>query len=46
MRSTRIYNILVGTIGWKRPLGRPKLKWEYNIKIMGFMGVWDLTVSL
>jgi hypothetical protein len=27
------YRILVGKPEGKRPLGRPRLRWEYNIKI-------------
>jgi hypothetical protein len=27
------YNILVGRPGGRRPLGRPRSKWEENIKI-------------
>jgi len=28
-----IYRILVWKPGGKRPLGRPKRRWEYNIKM-------------
>jgi len=35
--------VLVGKPGGKRPLGRPRRRWEYNIKIdlqeVGFGGV-------
>jgi len=27
------YRVLVGTPEGKRPLGRPRLRWEYNIKM-------------
>jgi hypothetical protein len=27
------YRILVGKLGGKRPLGRPRRRWVYNIKI-------------
>jgi hypothetical protein len=27
------YRILVGTSEGKRPLGRPRRRWEYNIKV-------------
>jgi hypothetical protein len=27
------YNILVGRSEWRRPLGRPRHRWEDNIKI-------------
>jgi hypothetical protein len=36
------YNILVGRPEWRRPLGRPKRRWEDNIKMdlgeIGFLG--------
>jgi len=28
-----VYGVLVGKPGEKRPLGRPKLRWEDNIKM-------------
>jgi hypothetical protein len=28
-----VYNILVGKSDWKRPLGRPRCRWEDNIKM-------------
>jgi hypothetical protein len=28
-----IYRVLVGRLERKRPLGRPTLRWEYNIKL-------------
>ena len=28
-----IYRVLVGKPGGKRPLGRPRRRWEYNIKM-------------
>jgi hypothetical protein len=28
-----MYNILVGNPEWKRPLSRPKHKWEDNIRM-------------
>ena len=27
------YRLLVGNPGGKRPLGRPRLRWEYNIEM-------------
>jgi hypothetical protein len=27
------YEVLVGKPGGKRPLGRPRRRWEYNIKM-------------
>jgi len=29
----RVYRVLVGKSGGKRPLGRPRLRWEDNIKM-------------
>jgi len=31
--STAVYRILVGKLEGKRPLGRPRLRWEDNIKM-------------
>jgi hypothetical protein len=28
-----VYNVLVGRPGRKRPLGRPKRRWEYGIRM-------------
>jgi hypothetical protein len=28
-----VYRVLVGRPVWKRPLGRPRLRWESNIKM-------------
>jgi len=28
-----VYRVLVGNVEGKRPLGRPRLRWEDNIKI-------------
>jgi hypothetical protein len=28
-----VYRVLVGRVEGKRPLGKPKRRWEYNIKI-------------
>jgi hypothetical protein len=28
-----VYRVLVGTPEGKRPLGRPRRRWEYNIKV-------------
>jgi hypothetical protein len=28
-----VYRVLVGKPGGKRPLGRPRRRWEYNIKM-------------
>jgi hypothetical protein len=30
----RVYNVLVGKPGGKRPLGRPRRRWEDNIKMV------------
>jgi hypothetical protein len=30
--SRGVYRVLVGNPGGKRPLGRHRLKWDYNIK--------------
>jgi hypothetical protein len=37
-----VYRILVGKPEGKRPLGRPRRRWEYNIKIFREwdVGVW------
>ena len=32
-QSRDAYRILVGKTEGKRPLGRPRLRWEYNIKM-------------
>jgi hypothetical protein len=41
--STGVYRVLVGKSEEKRPLGRPRLRWENNIKIdlreMGWGGM-------
>jgi len=29
-----VYRVLVGKCGGKRPLGRPRLRWEDNIKMV------------
>ena len=29
----KVYRVLVGKPEGKRPLGRPRLRWEYNIKM-------------
>jgi hypothetical protein len=29
----RAYDILVGTLEWKRPLGRPRRRWEGDIRM-------------
>jgi len=36
-----VYRVLVGKCEWKRPLGRPRRRWEDNIK-MGLqeVGCW------
>jgi len=31
--TTGVYRVLVGRSEGKRPLGRPKIRWEGNIKI-------------
>jgi len=28
-----VYRVLMGKPGGKRPLGRPRLRWKYNIKM-------------
>jgi hypothetical protein len=28
-----VYRVLVGRPKWRRPLGRPRHRWEYNIKL-------------
>jgi hypothetical protein len=33
MEGRSVYRVLVGTPEGKRPLGRPRHRWEYNIKI-------------
>jgi hypothetical protein len=33
------YNILVGRLEGRRPLGRPRRRWEYNIK-MNLREIW------
>jgi hypothetical protein len=36
---TKSYRMLVGKLEGKRPLGRSRLRWEYNVKIdLGQMG--------
>jgi hypothetical protein len=44
-----VYRVLVGKSEGKRPLGRPRLRWEYNIKIdlqeLGY-GEWTESVWL
>jgi hypothetical protein len=35
-----VYRVLVGKLEGKRPLGRPRLRWEDNIKILFRM--WDV----
>jgi len=39
----RIYRVLVGKPEGKRPLGRPRHRWEDNIKILRFRK-WDVGV--
>jgi hypothetical protein len=37
------YNILVGRPEWRRPLGRPRRRWEDNIKMdLGEIGFGDV----
>jgi hypothetical protein len=37
------YNILVGRPEGRRPLGRPRRRWEDNIKMdLGEIGFWDV----
>jgi hypothetical protein len=40
-----IYGVLVGRPGWKRPLGRPKRRWEDNIEIY-LMEIWNYGANL
>jgi hypothetical protein len=35
-----VYRVLVGNPEGKRPLGRPRRRWEGNIKIKWDVGVW------
>jgi hypothetical protein len=44
MREVRgVYNILVGTPEERRPLGRPRRRWEDNIKMdLGDIGFGDV----
>ena len=39
-----VHRVLVGKPEGKRPLGRPRRRWEYNIKmdIQGVWGSWGL----
>jgi hypothetical protein len=43
--GTNVYRVLVGKPEGKRPLGRPRRRWEYGIKMdlreIGFGGVWS-----
>jgi hypothetical protein len=32
-QGRRVYRVLVGRPEWKRPLGRPRRRWEDNIKL-------------
>jgi hypothetical protein len=32
-RGRGVYKVLVGSPKWKRPLGRPRCRWEDNIKM-------------
>ena len=45
MRGSRgAYRILVGKLEGKRPLGKPRLKWEDNIKMdLQEVGLGDLS---
>jgi len=33
VERTGVYRVLVGKTGGKRPFGRPRLRWEDNIRI-------------
>jgi hypothetical protein len=38
-----VYRVLVGKLEGNRPLGKPRRRWEYNIKMdlqEGDVGVW------
>ena len=41
-----VHRVLVGKPEGKRPLGRPRLRWENNIKMdlqeVGYWGLWGL----
>jgi hypothetical protein len=41
-RGVRVYRVLVGKPDGKRPLGRPRRRWEHNIKTSSksLMGAW------
>jgi hypothetical protein len=39
-KMRNVYRILVGKPEWKRPLGRPRHRWEDNIK----MDLWKISV--
>jgi hypothetical protein len=37
------YNVLVGRSEGRRPLGRPRRRWEDNFKMnLGVIGLWDV----
>jgi hypothetical protein len=37
------YRVLVGKTEEKRPLGRPRCRWEHNIKMdLQELGIWDV----
>jgi len=39
-----MYRVLVGKSERKRPLGRPRLGWEDNIKMRWIFSKWDVGV--
>jgi hypothetical protein len=45
MRERRgVYRVLVGKPAGKRPLGRPRRRWEHNIKTdLQEVGVWTVS---
>jgi len=48
-KSRGVYRVLVGKTEGKRPLGRPRHRWEYNIKMdlqeVGFEGMNLIVVA-
>jgi hypothetical protein len=38
-----VYSVLVGKPGGKRPLGRPRCRWEFNIRMKVREMGWEVT---